>query len=154
MVVGVGQRAGDLALVHVGGAELDVAAVGLQPLVVLGRDPVAEHVHRLRLAAEVRGQLLGDEHVGAVGDLQHAGDRVVVGDRHEVHPAALGQLVDLLGGVAHSGRPAARCTPSLDSCEAVEWQCMSLGWPAGTLGGVVSMYVHIGQDSPAKHGLL
>ena len=68
-VVGVGERAHDLALVHVGGAHLHVAAVGLQPLVVLGGDPVAEHVHRLRLAAEVRGQLLGDEHVGAIGDL-------------------------------------------------------------------------------------
>ena len=42
------------------------------------------------------GQLLGDEHVGPVGDLQHAVDRVVVGDRHEVHPAPLGELVDLL----------------------------------------------------------
>ncbi len=68
-VVGVRERARDLALVHVGGAQLDVAAVRLQPLVVLGRDAVAEHVHRLWLAAEVRGQLLGDEHVGAVGDL-------------------------------------------------------------------------------------
>ena len=32
-----------------------------------------------------------------VGDRQRAGDRVVVGDRHEVHPAALGELVDLFG---------------------------------------------------------
>ena len=46
---------------------------------------------------EARGQLLGDEHVGAVGDLQRAVDRVVVGDGHEVHAAALGQRVDLLG---------------------------------------------------------
>ncbi len=69
-VEGVRERAGDVALVEVLGAGLDVAAVGLQPLVVLGRDPEAEHVHGLRLAAEVRGQLLGDEHVGAVGDLR------------------------------------------------------------------------------------
>ena len=68
-VVGVGERARDLALVQVGGAQLDVAAVGLQPFVILGGDPVAEHVNRLGLAAEVRGELLGDEHVGAVGDL-------------------------------------------------------------------------------------
>ena len=95
-VVGVGQGADDVALVHVGGAQLEVAAVGLQPLVVLGRDPVAEDVHRLGLAAEARGQLLRDEHVGAVGDLEDAVDRVVVGDRHEVHAAALGQRVDLL----------------------------------------------------------
>src|ERR1700742_3058274 len=29
------------------------------------------------------------------------------------------------GGVAHSGSPSARWTPSFDSCEAVEWQCRS-----------------------------
>ncbi len=96
VVVGVGQRAGDLTLVHVGGAQLDVVAVRLQPLVIVRRDAEAEHVHGLRLAAKGGGQLLGDEHVGAVGDLEHAVDRVVVGDRDEVHPAALGQLVDLL----------------------------------------------------------
>ena len=67
--------------------------------------PVAEHVHGLRLAPEAGGQLLGDEHVGPVGDLQHAGDRVVIGDRHEVHPAALGQLVDLLGRRRALGQP-------------------------------------------------
>ena len=86
---------------------LDVAAVGLQPLVVLWRDPVAEHVHGLGLAAEMRRQLLGDEHVRTAGDLQHAGDRVVVGDRHEVHPSPLGQLIDLLrrrGALGQAGR--------------------------------------------------
>ena len=93
----VRERAGDLLLAQVLGDLLDVAGVRLQPLVVAGRDPEAEDVHRLRLAGEARGQLLGDEHVGAVGDLQRAVDRVVVGDGHEVHPAALGQRVDLLG---------------------------------------------------------
>ena len=53
-VVGVCERARDLPLVQVRRAQLDVAAVGLQPLVVLGADAVAEHVHRLRLAAEAR----------------------------------------------------------------------------------------------------
>jgi hypothetical protein len=91
----------------------------------LGGDAVAEDVDRLGLALEPRRQLLGDEDVGAVGDLLDAGDRVVIGDRHEVHPATLGQLVDLLGRVAHSGRPSARWTPSFESCEAVEWQCRS-----------------------------
>ena len=69
------------------------------------RDAVAEDVHGLRLAAEVRGQLLGDEHVGPVGDLEDARDRVVVGDRHEVHAAALGQLVDLLRRRRALGQP-------------------------------------------------
>jgi hypothetical protein len=27
--------------------------------------------------------------------------------------------------VAHSGSPSERCTPSRESCEAVEWQCKS-----------------------------
>ncbi len=96
VVVGVRERARDLALVQIGAAQLDVVAVGLQPVVVIGGDPVAEHVHGLRLAAEVGRQLLRDEHVRARGDLAHAGDRVVVGDRHEVHAAPLGELVDLL----------------------------------------------------------
>ena len=93
----VRQRARDLVLVQVVRDDLDVVGVRLQPVVVVGRDPVTEDVHGLRLAAEARGQLLGDEHVGPVRDLQHAGDRVVIGDRHEVHAAALGQGVDLLG---------------------------------------------------------
>jgi len=96
VVVGVRERAGDLALIHVRRAQLDVVVVRLKPVVIVGRNPEAEHVHRLWLAAEVRCQLLGNEHVGAVSELQHAGDRVMVGDRHEVHAAALGQLIDLL----------------------------------------------------------
>ncbi len=95
-VVGVGQCACDLPLVEVCRTQLDVAAVGLEPLVVLGRDPVAEHVHRLGLAAEASGELLGDEHVRPVGDLEDARDRVVIGDRHEVHAPPLGPLVDLI----------------------------------------------------------
>ena len=91
------ERARDLALVQVLGDDLDVVRVGLQPVVVVRRDPVTEDVHGLGLAAEARGQLLGHEHVGAVRDLEHPGDRVVIGDRHEVHAAALGQGVDLLG---------------------------------------------------------
>ncbi len=105
-VVGVGQRAHALAGAQVLRALLHIPAVRLQPLVVGGVDPVAEHVHRRpRLAAEVGGELLGDEHVGALGDLQHAGDRVVIGDRHEVHPAPLGQLVDLLRRGRALGQP-------------------------------------------------
>ena len=46
------------------GDRLDVVGVGLQPLVVVGRDAVAEDVDGLRLAPEPGGQLLGDEDVG------------------------------------------------------------------------------------------
>ncbi len=90
------ERARDLVLVQVGRALLDVARVLLEPVVVVGRDAEAEDVHRLRLAAEPGRQLLGDEDVRPVGELQAAVDRVVVGDGDEVHPAPLGELVDLL----------------------------------------------------------
>jgi hypothetical protein len=107
----VRERAGDVLLAQVLGDLLDGAGVRLQPLVVAGRDPEAEDVHRLRLAREARGQLLGDEHVRAVGDLERAVDRVVVGDGHKVHPAALGQRVDLLG----RGRALRQPQRALDS---------------------------------------
>jgi hypothetical protein len=97
-VEGMRQRARDLALVQVRGDHLDVAGVRLQPVVIVARDAVAEDVHGLGLAAEAGGQLLGDEDVGPVGDLEDAVDGVVVGDRDEVHAAALGQGIDLLGG--------------------------------------------------------
>jgi hypothetical protein len=71
--------------------------MSLQPGVVLAGDPVAKDVDRLRLAAKVGGELLRDEHVGAVRDLQDSRDRVVVGDRDEVHASPLGEGVDLLG---------------------------------------------------------
>ena len=53
-------------VVQVLGARLDVVVVGLKPLVVVGRDPVAEDVHGLRLALEPDRQLLGDERVRQV----------------------------------------------------------------------------------------
>ena len=121
----MGERAGDLVLVQVGGDELHVVAVRLEPLVVAGRDAEAEDVDLLRLAAERDGQLLGDEHVGAVGDREDPVDRVVVRDRHEVHPARLASAWTSSGGVAHSGRPRALWTPSLATADAEEWQCRS-----------------------------
>jgi hypothetical protein len=99
------QRAGDGVAVEILGAGLDVARVAPQPVVVVGGDAPAQDVHRLRLAAEAGGELLGHEHVRAVGDLEHAGDRVVVGDRDEVHAAPLGEVVDLLRGRGALGEP-------------------------------------------------
>jgi len=93
VVEGVRQRAGDPVLVEVRGAGLDVAGVCLQPLVVSRSDPVAKDVNRLGLAGEAGGQLLGDEAVGTAGQLEAAVDRVVVGDRDEVHAAPLGELI-------------------------------------------------------------
>ena len=82
-------------------------------------------MHRLGLALEVGRQLLGDEDVGKVGELQRAVDRVVIGDRHEVHPAPLGELIDLLGRGGALGRLSERWTPSFDSSDAVECTCIS-----------------------------
>ena len=93
----MGQRAGDPVGVQVLRTVLDIAAVQLEPLVVGARDVEAEDVDCLRLAAEASGQLLGNEYVGATGDLDHSVNRVVIGDRYEVHAAPLRELVDLLG---------------------------------------------------------
>ena len=91
------QRGRDLAPVEVDGARLDVIVVSLKPVVVVLVDPIAEDVNRLRLALEPHGQLFGHERVGKVIEREGADDRVVVGDRHEVHPATLGEFVDLFG---------------------------------------------------------
>ena len=96
-VVGMRERARYPHPVQVFRTQFDVGAVCLKPFVNLPVDSEAEHVNRLRLIAEVRRQLLRDEHVGPVLDLEHAGDRVVIGDRDEVHATALGEFVDLLG---------------------------------------------------------
>ena len=97
-IEGVCQCRGDLARVQVLGAGFDVATVGLQPVVIVRRVPVTEHVHGLRFAAEPNGQLLREKGVRQVADQQGAGDRVVVGDRYVIHPSALGELVDLFRG--------------------------------------------------------
>jgi hypothetical protein len=110
-VEGVGQRTSDRVAVQVRGALLDVPRVTLEPLVVVGRDPEAEHVHLLRLALEARGQLLGDEHVRPIGDRERAVDRVVIGDRHEVHAAPLRELVHLLRRRGALGQPERALNP-------------------------------------------
>ena len=139
----VRQRAGDLVLVQVLGHLLDVVGVRLQPLVVVGRDAVAEDVDRLGLALEPRRQLLGDEDVGAVGDLLDAGDRVVVGDRHEVHPATLGQLVDLFGRRGALGQAERALDPELRELRG--------GRVAVQVGPARGAYVHLASaDSPGK----
>ena len=83
------ESTGDFALCEVLRAALEVGRAGLKLGVVLGRDAEAQDMDRLLLAAEAGGELLGGEDVGPVGDLEAAVDRVVVGDRHEVHPRRL-----------------------------------------------------------------
>ena len=94
-VEGVGQGDGDAPGVEIVRAGLDVIVMGLKPLMIGGVDAVAEEMHRLGLALEAGGELLGDEDIGIAGDGLGPGDGVVVGDGHEVHASPLGQLVDL-----------------------------------------------------------
>ena len=107
----VRERGGDLVLGKVRGAGLQIAGVCLQPLVVSGGDPITEDVNRLGLAGEASGQLLGDEAIGTIGELETAVDRVVVGDRDEVHPPPLGQLVNLFRGRRTLGQPQRALNP-------------------------------------------
>ena len=94
-VEGMCQGAGDLVGVQVLRAGLEVVVPLLETGVIVWVQPEAEHVDRLWLSAEPGGELLGDEDVVAIGDLQATVDRVVVGDRHEVHAPPLGELIDL-----------------------------------------------------------
>src|SRR5437763_3767315 len=73
----------------------DIALMRLKPLMVLGRDPEAQNVDGLRLLGKPRCQLFRYEDPRLVRDLEYAGDRVVVGDRHEIHAPPLGQFIDL-----------------------------------------------------------
>ena len=89
----------DLTIVEVLRARLDaVSCAPACPLVILGRDPVTEHVHSS--VARPSNQTVGSSDTNTPGrwrDLQSAGDRVVVGDRHEIHSTPLGELIDLRG---------------------------------------------------------
>ncbi len=92
------ERRRDLVRAEVLGARLDIVIVSLKPLVVVRGDPVTEDVDGLGLTLEPDGQLLGDERVRKMLERQRSLDRVVIGDRDEIHPAPLGEFVDLFGG--------------------------------------------------------
>jgi hypothetical protein len=69
-------------------------------------------VQLAQVLGEPAGQLFADEHVVARGDALRALDRVVVGDRDEVHPAALGLGVNFVGGAVALGQEIALSTTS------------------------------------------
>jgi hypothetical protein len=81
--------------VQVLGNRLHAVAHRLQLGELVRRDPEAEDVDGLRLLAEPARELDRDEDARVAGDLQDARDRVVVGDRHEVHAARQRELQDL-----------------------------------------------------------
>jgi len=61
-----------------------------------------------RLGREEGADLLADGEIGKVGELQRAGDGVVVGERHVGHAARLGLAVDEVRvgeTLAHAERP-------------------------------------------------
>jgi hypothetical protein len=62
-------------------------------------DAPEQQVHLALVFGEPAGELFADDHVGLVRDLQRAVDRVVVGQRDEVHAAPLG-LRAHVGGAA------------------------------------------------------
>ena len=63
---------------------------------------------------------------GSVGDLEDAGDRVVVGDRHEVHaPRAWPARGPPPAAWRTRAGPARAGHPACDTAEADEWQCRS-----------------------------
>ncbi len=151
-VEGMGERAGDLVPVQVLRAFLDVPRVGLQPLVVGGGDAEAEHVDGLGLAAEGGGQLLRDEGIRSVRDLQRALDRVVVGDRHEVHPPPLGELVDLGRWRGALGQPGAPLDPELRELRGRR-VAMEVGARCRLIGGhrcSLSRFIHSSGASPPE----
>ena len=49
------------------------------------------------VVGEIRGDFLAQKDAGQVGDLQHAVERVVVGERDEIHPAPAQQIVECAG---------------------------------------------------------
>src|SRR5581483_489556 len=98
------EGARDLVSMQVIGTGHHVTLMCLKPLMVIGRNPPAQHVDGLGLLGEPGSQLLGYEDVGLAGDLEDTSDRVVVGDRDEVHVASFGQLVDLAWGGGAFGK--------------------------------------------------
>jgi hypothetical protein len=100
----VGDGVGDLFARDIGGDVVDVFRQRLQRLVVGAADAVDEDVHLALVLGEPARELFADEHAGLpVDDPQHALDRVVVGDRDEVHAAALRLRVNLGGGAVALG---------------------------------------------------
>jgi hypothetical protein len=71
--------------------EVSAQAVHVGPARLV--EPPREHVHRHPVLGELHGRLDADHHVRVVGDLEGSRDRVVIRERHEVHPAPLGRRV-------------------------------------------------------------
>ena len=109
----VRQRARDLALVEQIDEVEDVLARPIQ--VGPGRvvDSPGQHVHRDAVLGEQGRDLDPDDHVGVMGDLHCAGDRVVVGQGDQIHPASLaggvrvGRVDEGLGHQGARQEPAA-----------------------------------------------
>ncbi len=142
----VRERRDDLVLGEVDGDVLDVAREPLQRLVVGRGDPPAQDVDGLGLAAEARRELLGDEGVlVALGEGDGAVDGVVVGEGHEVHAAALGELVDLLGR-----RRALRKAQRARHAELGDLGCRGVAVKIDPDGRWALVLCHHPADSPAK----
>ena len=92
----VRERVHEAALAEEGDELVDRAAVGLKVGVVLLGQVPHEDVQRRRVLGEAGRDLDREEGVLEVRDPQRALDRVVVGDRDEVHPPSPRHAVDAL----------------------------------------------------------
>ena len=125
----VGDAVGDPPRLDVGGNVVDVARERLQLGVLLAVDAVDEQVELAVVLGEPAGEFFADEHVRPIGDRQHALDRVVIGDRDEVHAAQARLLGDVLGpGIAlRTADRVERLFGRLRAREAVAVQVDALG---------------------------
>ena len=88
---------------------IDVRAGGLDPVVLIDREVPGEHVDHRAVLGKAGRDLLGQEEVRVMQEGQPARDRVVIGQRDEVHAAGLAQPVLLLRlGVALGAAKAQR----------------------------------------------
>jgi hypothetical protein len=92
----MGDGMNDVLPVEISRQLVDVAAQFLEFLVMRFIDPIGKNVDFALILREKGGDFLADESIGQVGDLESAGDLVVIGDCDEVHASLFGAIINLL----------------------------------------------------------
>ena len=90
----MGHRVRDLVLLDVLGHIVNVPGAGLKRFVDRRVDPVDQHVKLAMILGKPAAQLFADNDVGSIGDLKRPLDRVVIGERDEIHLPLLCLPVD------------------------------------------------------------
>ncbi len=117
----VGDRMHDVLRRQVVAQLVDVAAQGLDVAVLRLGDADRQAVDLAAVLGELDGDLLGEEGARQVGDLERAGDGVVIAQGHEVHAPLAAETVDL----ARLGEALGRAELAQDPLEALLWTCRS-----------------------------